>query len=275
MGHIVWLASYPKSGNTWLRAFLKSFLDPAGIADINRLFETFPYEIDSRFYQRLDPRPVTELTRAETLALRPRVQRLIASVVPSAVFVKTHSARVVEGGFPLIDPEVTRGAIYLVRNPLDVVVSFSAYRGTSIDETIDLANLSRAEIAASEFAACEHFGSWSENVASWTRPQSATVHVVQYEHMIESPRKTFGAIIQHLGIPASRGRLERAMKRSSFRVLREQERRDGFIEGKDDRKGRFFRVGQPGQWRTALTAQQIERIVRAHHSEMSRFGYIP
>jgi hypothetical protein len=274
MGHIVWLASYPKSGNTWLRAFLRSLLDPKGAVDINQLISVFPYDIDARFYRQLDARAVTELTRAETLTLRPRVHRLIASAGPAVAFVKTHSAQVVEDGYPLISPDVTGGAIYLVRNPLDIAVSFSLFRGKSIDATIDVMNLSGATIPATEFAASEHFGSWSENVASWTRPEDPSVHVVRYEDLIESPRRSFGAIARHLGIPASRERAEQAIKRSSFRVLREQERRSGFIEGGTSSTP-FFRAGQAAQWRSTLTPQQVDRVVGAHHAEMERFGYLP
>jgi Sulfotransferase domain len=275
MGYIVWLASYPKSGNTWLRAFIKNLLDPHGAFDINRLGDFIPYEIDARYYSQFDARPVAELTRAEIVKLRPQVQRLIAASTQNARFVKTHSARVIEGTESLIAADVTKAAIYLVRNPLDIAVSFSLHRAKSIDSTIEAMNLLGAVIPATEGAASEHFGSWSENVASWAHRGDASTHVVRYEDMIEAPVKTFSGILSHLGIRESREHLERAMKRSSFRVLREQERRHGFTERYPGASVPFFREGRVGQWRDVLAPQQVERIVEAHRMLMKKFGYLP
>jgi hypothetical protein len=275
MGRIVWLASYPKSGNTWLRAFLKCLLEPRGKLDINALPDAFPYDIAAKYYRDLDPRPVTELTRAETLALRPRVHQRIAAGNPHVTFVKTHSALVIEEGLPLITPEVTAGAIYIVRNPADVAVSFSCHTGKSIDGTIEMMNLSRAVDAATDQAVSEHFGSWSENVASWTKPSRPSFHVVRYEDMIVSPAKAFASIAQYLQVPASREHLDRAIKQSSFRVLREQERRAGFIERPASAQSSFFRVGKPGGGLRALSRDQLGRLVGAHRDQMFRFGYLP
>src|SRR5258708_1869228 len=124
MSHIFWLASYPKSGNTWLRVFLRNLLDASASKDLNALHERFPYDIGAAYYRIFDPRPLNELTRREVLALRGKVQRLIAGQNSHLTFVKTHSALVVDDGYHLIDPEVTVGAIYVVRNPFDVPVSF-------------------------------------------------------------------------------------------------------------------------------------------------------
>jgi hypothetical protein len=274
MGHIVWLASYPKSGNTWLRAFLRALIDPDHRLDINRLGELFPYDVAAHYYQRLDPRPCTAYTRAEILKMRPQVQRMIAESHPR-VLVKTHSALVTEGGHPAIDPEVTAGAVYLVRNPLDVAVSFSFHAGEGIDHAIDKMNMPRALAQSTETAVSEHMGSWSENVESWTRRSDGSVHVARYEDMIESPRKAFTGIASFLRLARERSRLEQALRQSSFRVLREQEKRGGFVEKPNTSAEPFFRSGKTGQWRRVLTRQQVDRLVNAHHRQMERFGYLP
>jgi hypothetical protein len=275
MGHIVWLASYPKSGNTWLRAFLQSLIDPEKRLDINRLGELFPYDVAAHYYQRLDPRPPTAYTRAEILAMRPRIQRMIAEAQPHMALVKTHSALVTEDGHPAIDPEVTAGALYLVRNPLDVAVSFSFHTGEAIDHVIDTMNLSHALAQSNEKAVSEHVGSWSENVESWTRRSDGSVHVARYEDMIEIPHKTFTDVVSFLKLAPKRSQLERALRQCSFRVLREQERRSGFVERPSTATTPFFRAGKTGEWRNALTPKQVDRLVDAHHGQMQRFGYLP
>ena len=63
MGKILWLASYPRSGNTWLRAFLHNlFRNSAEPYDINRLQDFTLIDSDARWYRMLDPRSPTELT---------------------------------------------------------------------------------------------------------------------------------------------------------------------------------------------------------------------
>jgi hypothetical protein len=275
MGYIVWLASYPKSGNTWLRTFLSNLLNRRAAADINALAEEFPYDIGGRFYQALDPRPCNEYSRAETLALRPQVQRMIADQNPHVTFVKTHSALVIEDGYQLIDPSLTVAAVYIVRNPLDVAVSFSSHRGKSIDDTIDLMAMEGAVEVGSENAAQEFFGSWSQNVESWTRTGSRAILPVRYEDMISSPRKTFSRIATFLGIGTSRERLDRAIRLSSFRVLKSQEQRAGFNERPQSAAAPFFRKGEAGEGLKLLSTEQINRIVSAHRSHMERFGYMP
>ena len=275
MGHIVWLASYPKSGNTWLRAFLRNLIDPERRLDINRLGELFPYDVAAHYYQRLDPRPSTAYTRGEILKLRPQVQRMIAESHPRAALVKTHSALVTEDGYPAIDPDVTAGAVYLVRNPLDVAVSFSFHTGEDIDRVIDTMNMPNAMAKSTEQAVSEHLGSWSEHVESWTRRKDGSVHVARYEDMITTPHRTFGSIAAFLRIDASRTRLERALRQSSFRVLKEQEKRTGFVERDPKATAPFFRAGKAGEWQGTLTTQQVGRLVSAHHRQMELFGYLP
>ena len=100
------------------------------------------------------------------------------------------------------------------------------------------------------------------------------LHVVRYEDMLERAAQAFAAIDRFLQLGSPRDRLERAIRRSSFKVLQEQEKRRGFRE-KTDVAERFFRAGKAGQWRTALSRAQIDRVVEAHGDQMARFGYLP
>jgi len=275
MGYIFWLASYPKSGNTWLRVFLRNLLDVGARKDLNSLHERFPYDVGAAYYRAVDPRPLNELSSGEVLALRSKVQRSIAQQNPHLTFVKTHSALSVVDGHHLIDPDVTIGAIYLVRNPLDVAVSFSFHIGKTIDEAIDLMNLKRAVDASTLDKAQEYFGSWSENVESWTRGANPSIFVVRYEDMIQAPHKTFKVIARALGQEPVSSDLNRAIQASSFRVLQAQEARNGFSERPPFSTGPFFRNGKAGEGKKLLTASQVDRLVLAHHEQMKRFGYLP
>src|SRR3954451_6509877 len=133
MGAIVWLASYPKSGNTWMRAFLHNFLrNPDKSYDINKMSDFTLGDSQVSWYQQFDPRPGSEYSKPDVQRMRPMVHHAMTKAFPDSVFVKTHNACVEDNGHPLVSLEVTAGAIYIVRNPLDVVISYSDHIGQPI-----------------------------------------------------------------------------------------------------------------------------------------------
>jgi hypothetical protein len=275
MGAIIWLASYPKSGNTWLRAFLHNLLrNPAEGYDINQLDDFTLGESSYGWYKLIDDRPLEAYSVAEVAAMRPKVHKRLTTLYPDSIFVKTHCAVMEDHGVPTVNFEATAGAIYVVRNPLDVAISYAHHLGTSVDIAIEFMAKSRSMSPASNNHVHELLGSWSEHVESWTAKPTRALHVVRYEDMLGKPQATFGAIVRFLGLKPPRERLERAINRSSFRVLQEQERRYGFKE-RGEHAERFFREGKAGQWRKLLTQEQIERIAQAHSEQMRRFGYYP
>jgi len=275
MGKIVWLASYPKSGNTWLRAFLHNLLrNPEEAYDINRIADFTLGDSDLRWYLGPIGRPPGDWTREEVGRVRASVHATMTGAFPDSVFVKTHNAMVADRTGPMITLAETAAAIYLVRNPLDVAVSFADHLGKSLDETIDFMADPGAESLNTERAVYQIYRSWSEHVLSWTERPHPGLHVLRYEDMLAEPTGTFRAVARFLGLDPPRPRLERAIRRSSFRVLQEQERRHGFAE-RSPLAAKFFREGKAGQWRRALTPEQADRMVASHRRQMERFGYLP
>jgi hypothetical protein len=275
MGKIVWLASYPKSGNTWLRAFLHNLLrNPEEAYDINRIADFTLGDSDLRWYLGPIGRPPGDWTREEVGRVRASVHATMTGAFPDSVFVKTHNAMVADRTGPMITLAETAAAIYLVRNPLDVAVSFADHLGKSLDETIDFMADPGAESLNTERAVYQIYRSWSEHVLSWTERPHPGLHVLRYEDMLAEPTGTFRAVARFLGLDPPRPRLERAIRRSSFRVLQEQERRHGFAE-RSPLAAKFFREGKAGQWRRALTPEQADRVVASHRRQMERFGYLP
>ena len=275
MGALIWLASYPKSGNTWLRAFLHNLLrNPDQAFDINRLTSFCIIDSLAHHYAHVAGRPAATMTPDEIARLRPDVHRLFTKASPDNSFVKTHLAFGLDAGVPTITPATTAGAIYVLRNPLDVAVSYAHHLGASIDETIALMARPGYRTQPSAEWVAEPMGSWSEHVASWVDAPLPRRHVVRYEDMHAAPIRTFGAIAAFLGLAPPRDRLERAIKLSSFKVLRDQEKRHGFAE-KSTAAERFFREGRTEAWRQALTTDQARAIVAGHRPVMERFGYVP
>jgi Sulfotransferase domain len=275
---IVWLASYPKSGNTWTRAFLHNLLNAisgeGGTQDINALSRFTAGLAGKELYTEVLGFEPTNEHRNEIAAVRHEVQQLAAGQVEGLVFIKTHQALVVDRGSTTINFEVTAGAIYIVRNPLDVVISYAHHLGRSIDETIKIMGTWNAEVPVTEKQVHEVYGTWSQHVLSWTRKPHQAIYVMRYEDMLAEPEQTFGALARHLLFAPTPAQLADAIDRSSFDKLRAQEEQDGFRE-RSKRAERFFREGRAGQWKEILTPQQVDQIVKDHREQMARFSYLP
>jgi Sulfotransferase domain len=277
---IVWIASYPKSGNTWARAFLHNLVRVCGgengEQDINDMARFSTWEVERERYARfLGFMPDNAKHRAEIAATRHAVQREIADSTDGLVFIKTHNCLVMDRGHSTINFAVTAGAVYVVRNPLDVVISYSHHGGVSIDATIDIMAAKDGETAGSDIAVYEVHGSWSQHVWTWTRTPHRALHVMRYEDMLAEPEKTFGALARHLLLPSTSQQIGKAIELSSFARMQAQERKNGFRERPAAADANFFREGRAGQWRRMLTPSQIDRIVRDHGEQMHRFGYLP
>ncbi|MEN6541443.1 sulfotransferase domain-containing protein [Parvibaculum sp.] len=275
MGALIWLASYPKSGNTWMRSFLHNLLrNPTRPVPLDELDKFCLGESHSAWYRHRSQKPLEELTPEELAALRPLVHRDFTTVFPDSVFVKTHNFLGDWHGYPLHNMEVTAGAIYIVRNPLDVALSMAPHYGLTIDEAIDALANELAGTAMVEGHVPEMHASWSTHVRSWTRHPNPQLLVLRYEDLLDKPRKSFKRVAEFLGLKPTSERLERAIKFSSFKMLKAQEQREGFKE-RSSKAAAFFREGRKDQWREKLTPAQIRRIIADHHEQMARFGYIP
>jgi hypothetical protein len=275
MGNIVWLASYPKSGNTWLRAFLHNYVrEPDAPYDINSLMDFTIGESGAALYRRFDPRPASQYSIADVQRMRPLVHRALTEMHPDLVFVKTHNASLAVAGIPLVTPEVTAGAIYIVRDPRDVAISFSRHAGRSIDAMIAFMADPAAAGGGNDNTVYERFASWSIHVHYWTRNPNPRLLVLRYEDMLERPIEMFGDVVRFLGSEPQPERLARAVAFSSFETLAGQERASGFAERPDVATAPFFRAGRAGQWRDGLSSAQSDRIVADHAEMMRRFGYL-
>jgi Sulfotransferase domain len=274
---ILWIASYPRSGNTWMRVFLYCMrkIMTGERFRVPRLDDVRSYErsdIDLSLYERLAGRSLDPMSPS-IARLRPEVQMEIARTNSGVVTVKTHNAFLSERGFPLINPRASVGAIYLVRNPLDVAISYAELRGHTIDITIE--NMAMSGFAnRGEGIAHWVAGSWSENIKSWTEPAHSIVLVLRYEDMVTIPAETFASVARHLHLKPTAAQVAAAINMASFNSLQAAEREQGFTE-RPAHAETFFREGRIGQWRERLTQDQVSRIVSAHKEMMSKFSYLP
>jgi aryl sulfotransferase len=198
-------------------------------------------------------------------------------VAPRDVCLKTHHANVDIDGIPLIPPRLTKQAVYLVRDPRDVAVSYTRHSGGTIDKTIAvMANNNHAPSRGNGLV--DYCLSWSSHVHSWMNCKFP-VKMVRYEEMITDKHDAFRKIMIGLGYrDVDEERLQFAIDQTSLANLRRLEEKEGFRESKHDT---FF--GQPdassddveriGQWKDILTTEQVEKIESDHGKIMVKLGY--
>ena len=276
---LIWLASYPKSGNTWSRSFIHNLLaimrgEDHEAWDINSLDEFSTSAQGAKRYERHAGKNWQDIPVEEIARLRLVVQEEALAEADGLIFIKTHNALMSDHGYPTVNFAITTGAVYIVRNPLDVAISYAHHLGKSVDETIEIMGSSSYETMGSEKQIREVMGSWSEHVESWSARRHRAIHVMRYEDMLDSPSAAFGALARFLLLAPTSDQLQTAIGRSSFEALRQQEEKHGFRE-KPERAERFFRAGTSGQWKEQLSRSQIKRILRGHGRVMARFGYLP
>lgn len=279
MSRIIWLASYPKSGNTWLRTFLVNFQNGDNrAADINNL-DLGGISSDRRAADDALGVECSDLTLEELDRYRPAIYRHIANRSEKTLFIKIHDAYTLNSDAdPLIPADVTTAAVYLVRNPLDVAISFAHHASKTLDETIDRMSSENMSIARHhnrlDFQLPQRLLSWSQHVSSWLDQRAIPVRMMRYEDMHRRPFEEFAETVRFIGLEVDLDRLRRAVAFSSFEALRQQELEKGFRE-KPYGAASFFRSGRVDGWRDTLTRNQVERVVGDHGAVMRRLGYLP
>ncbi len=274
----IWIASYPKSGNTWVRVFIHNLMrelrgEAEGAHSINDLGRWTSREGQAKSFAQRMGKPAQEASPVEIAAARSLVQADMVEGRDGPVFIKTHNAVANVEGFPTINWDVTLAAIYIVRNPLDVAVSYAHYSSLPVDPIIAYMAEPNASSLVGDRNIYEFMGSWSFHAASWMSVPHRPVLMLRYEDLLAAPERHFGRLASFLRLVPSAEQLRRAIEKSSFTELARQEEAQGFIE-RPEKAERFFRSGKAGQWRDDMSQKQVKEIVEAHAPMMMRFGYV-
>lgn len=289
MTRTIWLASYPKSGNTWFRMLVANLSPKEGKpVDINKLAEHVGIASARGPFDNLTLIDSGHLSHDEIDCLRPRVYEALASGAqdseydrpedaPPVRFVKVHDAyTLTPKGEPLLaGRRGADGAIVIVRDPRDVAPSLANHVRTDIEAAIALMSnresVSCAELSRLDNQLRQRIPGWSGHIASWLDQTDIPVHLVRYEDMRADTIGSFRRALAFAGHPASDTDIQRAVRYADFSELRRQEQEKGFREARAGAS--FFRRGDAGSWRDELIAEQVARIQAAHAPMMRRLGY--
>lgn len=278
MSGFYWLASYPKSGNTWLRLVLNSYRLGGLEPDFSRKQNFAPIASSRRRFDELLGIASSDLLPDELLTLRPRMYESQLIEAREPLFNKVHDAwQLTPAGEPLFPATSTLGAVYIVRDPRDVVLSLAGHIGVSADRAIDLL-LDEAAILCDQKLGLkdqlpQRLGSWSRHVLSWIDlPAPWSPLLIRYEDMLATPKESFACVIKYCGWALDDKRLEQALDATRFERLQAAEASHGFSE-RPQRAARFFREGRAGGWRERLSEAQLRRIEDATEPVRARLAY--
>jgi len=275
MPKVIWLASYRKSGNTWVRLFLAAL--EKGCLDRLDMRETAAIASSRALLQSWLCLGTADLSFDEIRELRPLAYRALAEAPGSGPFLlKVHEAfaRTPSGAW-LFPPEASAGCVHIVRDPRDVCLSLAAHNQVPVDRAIAImAEPDRIVCGArlrGESQVPQREGSWSTHGASWLDAPLPRL-LIRYEDLVAEPLEGMAAIAAFCGLAATREAIAQAVAATAFARLRDLEAEQGFRE-RPAGMTRFFREGRPGQWRSRLTEGQADRLTRDHGAVMRRLGY--
>ena len=273
---IVWLASYPKSGNTWVRAFLNAYLhSPVGKFDFSLLgkIEEFPqHDILNKFMNTKDFHNLKEISKNWV-----KVQEAI-NFNNKITFLKTHSSLCNINGNIFTNKDNTLVFIYIVRDPRNVTLSMSNHFGNTQEESLKILTDEKYTIYPSvnnQLLPATHISSWKNHYVSWKNCNSINKIIIKYEDLINNSYDTFKKIInflsKHAKIKYDEKKLINSTDTTQFENLKKYEEKYGFHMGQ---KNKFFHLGKKNDWKSFLDKKIITEINTQFKSEMSELRYI-
>lgn len=278
-GNLVWLASFPKSGNTWTRAFLTSYCWKDRQDPLVQSLNWIPMTNSRARFDREVGLFSSDLHGEELFELRARYHEHLSAQQQQVAFFKVHDAYVfTPSGRALYSPQATRLAVYLVRHPFDVAVSYANHASCSLESALDILDGLPADRdeplgathCAKQFA--DRVLGWQENALSWTQNPQYPLLVLRYEDMKADPIASFTKLVEAVGLPLDPVRLEKAVQECAFDRLKAEEQEHGFREKMAGCQS-FFSEGKVGRGANQLSEEQKTRILRNHSRAMELFGY--
>ena len=281
---IFWIASYPKSGNTWLRSLLASYyfskdgdFDQILLKKINQ----FP---EKKYFKDFNYNPsiVTDTSRFWI----PAQEKI--NLDKNIKFFKTHNILGAINGSNFTNQKNTIGAIYVVRDPRNIITSFKNHYDFTLEQAYNAMINKNYDIYESEnhndFGDFQLISSWENNYNSWKKQKIFAIKIVKYEDLLNETFYTFKDIILFINKICGykknfqRDKAKRSILTTSFSKLRNIEIKQGFIEAvkskKNNTKIPFFHLGADNDWKKILNLDFQDKIVNEFSIGLKELGYI-
>ena len=271
---IVWIASYPKSGNTWVRALVSTYLYSAN--------GEFNFNLLNKIHKFTQEKFISPLANLDELKKNPlkiteywKSAQLRINLDNQIKFLKTHNACVAYKNRWFTDETNTIGYIYIVRDPRAVACSLAAHSEISIEKAVDdLINKDQIGYNG-PYKLAETPGSWKINYMSWKKRKKFGGIIIKYENLIDNAEKEFRKILDFLNklmpIAVDDKKILKTINSCSFSNLSKMENEYGFTEAI---KNKFFRKGTKDSWKNELNSDLRKKLEENFKSEMNELGYL-
>ena len=277
---IIWLASYPKSGNTWVRLFLNSLInDKTNEVDINNIqIRQFPLRYDVSNLN-IDMDNIQEFI-SNCIVCQDKI-----NLDNSIKIFKTHNAFWRAGNNQFTNEENTKGVIHIVRDPRNIITSVkNHFSRKNYDEALKFMTDEKKSLGSRTKTKDTDLptvvSSWSNHYKSWKKMKKNYL-LIKYENLLNNPKDEFNKIINYLdknlNLTFNNSKIENAIKNSDFKKLKYQENENGFKEAAKDENGnikKFFFLGPKNDWKILLDEGTIKKIEDTFKNEMTELGYL-
>ena len=271
----IFLASYPKSGNTWMRAIISNLynfdkefnlktLKSIPLLSIKKNFDEFENKIYS------DNNVLDFDWVSENII---DCQKILNKKSNHLNIFKTHSVRHKK----FTNENVNAGFIYIIRDPRDVVISFKNFSGKSLDKIINELLFEKKNIINTN-GAHELFSTWELNVLSWLNYKTVPRLIIRYEDLKLNIKEVVIKVIEFLNkthrikLNLSDTDIDQIIENTNFNNLKKIENKYVFDESSEH--SRFFRSGKSNQWKDILSKTKLGLIENNLETLMKHFNYI-
>ena len=272
---IMWLASYPKSGNTWVRALLTNYLYNENYKEnaFSKLdmIKSFPQKY--AFKGIVDE---LELEKNYMVLFRYFIEaQKKINKDKNLQIIKTHNISGSVNNFEFTDRENTLGSIYILRDPRSVAVSYAYHANISFEKSVEIM-LDEKRITLHNKIYPEARSSWKVHLRSWLNHPMPKI-IIKYEELEKNTHECFKSILIFINkfikkkIDINDQKILNAVQNCSFDNLSKLENKLGFVE-----KGKnvnFFRKGKTDEWKTVLSSELIFKIEKEFSEELKEFKY--
>lgn len=281
---IIWIASYPKSGNTWVRALIAHYFFSKNKKFDFELLKNIPNFNVSDFINQKTPLKSNNDLIKNWLP----TQNFINRKFKRNLLFKTHNACIERDGNKFTNGEVSAGCIYIVRDPRNVITSYKNFENQTYENVAKSMFDNDGYLTSNEntfkkfgIKGIEIISSWAENYNSWVHNKyNIPVCLIKYEDLCSNPFEEFKRIFEFLKKinkekenQLNKERLRNTIEETNFENLKTLEKMEGFIE-KQKRRVIFFNQGKKNNWRKILPKKISSEIEKRFSKEMEELGYL-
>jgi len=282
---IFWIASYPKSGNTWLRTLISTYYySKNGIFDqsILKNIEMFP---ERSHFAGFD---YNQENVVDTTKLWIKSQEKI-NADKKIRFFKTHNVFGKVNGYDFTNKQNSAGCIYIVRDPRNVITSLKNYYEMNHETSLKWMTNSKKyiydirNVKEDGYSDFQFISSWSTNYKSWRVQKKIPIKIIQYEDLLKETYEVFKGIVEFINKTLNikeelnRDKLKNSVNSTSFNKLKSDEKKNGFVEAvpskKNEKKIPFFNLGPDNDWRKILDKNQQSNLTKIFKEDLIELGY--